>query len=306
VTSDGHGDIRLWSAIDGKQVGRFSGPTWGAFSVRLFSNGRQLLLGGDQPSKTAGGAVGGLVQWIDFASGKQIREHVLPGRARQVCPSPDQSLVAVAIDQAGDDGFAASQPLLVVLAADSGNELIRIEMRGTPIAIDWSANGKQILCCDHQALVVVDVVAGKAVLRAELPHSHRNGKGEVQQGGPSQAVFSPRGSTLITASANSELHGWSKFTGQKLWTIPVEGPYFRALALSPDESIVVCLVHEDDKKPRQLRLIDIASQRELGHYDLGMDGVNCLAFSPDGGKVVVGFDDGNAVVYDVSAAVAKQ
>jgi WD40 repeat protein len=304
LTSDGQGDVRLWSAADGRQVNQFRGPGWGAFTAQFSPSAKEIVVCGDDYDRATQKVIG-KIQWVDAHSGKRLREHLTAGRARLATPSPDQSLVVAAVGGLipEEDGAKLS---LTVFDAASGQPLFAIETGSQIVALHWTSDGKQLLSCDNQALMIMDVAAGRAVLRVELPHFRPDGKGGLQRGGPSRAVFTPRGSTLITSSGNSELYGWSKFTGQKLWTIPVVGPYFRALALSPDESIVACLAHEDDKKPRQLRLVDIASQRELGHYDLGIEGVNCLAFSPDGGKVVVGFDDGNAVVYDVTAAVAKQ
>ena len=45
-------------------------------------------------------------------------------------------------------------------------------------------------------------------------------------------------------------------------------------------------------KAKTLRLYDIATERKLAHYDLGIENGDRLVFSPDGGSLLIGFYDG--------------
>ena len=80
--------------------------------------------------------------------------------------------------------------------------------------------------------------------------------------------------------------------------------FFRGLAISPDESIVAVIASDGDAKAKTLRLYDIATERKLAHYDLGIENGDRLVFSPDGGSLLIGFYDGTALVFDVVAAIA--
>ena len=91
--------------------------------------------------------------------------------------------------------------------------------------------------------------------------------------------------------------------GQQLWTIPTKARYFRCIALSPDERMAACITTTSgNRQPLGLRLFDLTARREIAQFDLGLEACDRAVFSPDGRRVLVGFYDGTALVYDVSEA----
>lgn len=307
ATGDFRGDVRLWNATSGKQLVQFRGPSWGVFAIRFLPDGEQIVLSGDEPTGDIRQATGP-IQWFDAVSGKKLRDHVVAGRARLVTPSPDGILLAVAIESGPDRADPAPpSPPLVVLDAASGKEQVRIEGISRPEAIQWSPDGKSLFACDDVGLVQIDIASGQLVARFKLEHRYTGRPPAPDRlGGPSRAAFSPNGTILVTSGGEPEIYGWSPLTGEKRWTIKTEGPYFRGLAVSPDESALAVIASASDSKAKTLRLFDIPSQRELAHFDLGRENCDRLAFSPDGSRILVGFYNGTALVYDLSLALAKQ
>jgi WD40 repeat protein len=269
-------------------------------SARFVPDGRHLLFSSHQLIKAMAN-VDGAVQWVDVATGKRIREHVVAGRAWSATPSPDLSLIALYVEKDIDE---EGKPGLVVLDAETGKERLRIEITARPEALHWSGDGRQLLCCSAFGLIVIDVATGKLVSRFELPHEYPQRPGQIRRPGPTAAAFMQRSPTVVTCGW-SEVYGWSTLTGQKRWTIKAEGPHFRGLAISPDEAIVAVIASAGDANMKTLRLYDIATERELAHFELGRENCDRLAFSPDGGRILIGFYDGTALVYDVVAAVAR-
>jgi len=45
---------------------------------------------------------------------------------------------------------------------------------------------------------------------------------------------------------------------------------------------------------------DVATQKQLADVELGQEDVYAMTFSPDGKRLLLGFTDGNALVYEVA------
>jgi WD40 repeat protein len=304
ATGDSRGEVRLWNSVDGTEVIRFCGPRYGVFALCFSHDGKQIIFCGDEPARI--GKATGPVRWFDAATGKKTREYMAHGRARLLTPSPDQSLVALAV-QGEVDPFAASEPSLAVIEFQSGKEVLRVQTAAQAEALGWSPDGKSLFACGSAGLMQIDISTGQLVAQHKLEHRYSNpANGIVRIGGPARAAFSRSVAALVTSGADSEIYGWRPQTGEKRWTIKTEAPYFRGLAVSPDECTLAVINSEGDAKRKILRLFDIAMQRELAHFDVGLENCDRLAFSPDSSKIVVGFYNGTALVYDLSLALAKQ
>lgn len=303
VTAGSGGEVRLWESATGARLHQFRGPTWGVLSLKYSPDGSQLVLGGDQWNRPRG-AADGPVQWRDADTGRLIREHVLPARARLVTPSPDQSLVAVASYRDLEPGGEKSS--VRIIEAVTGNERGKI-MLGDDVfgahAIRWSLDGSTIHVVTDTKVIRADVETTQTTVTTELPHQHRERHtGALGPGSMRSAVFLRGGAGLVTSGSLPEIYGWKLPSGEKEWTIKVEANWLHSLAISSDERMLAAVVDHSDEKHYSVRVFDIAARRELARFDVGRDRGERLAFSPDGRRLLFGMSDGSSLVYEVSAA----
>lgn len=110
-------------------------------------------------------------------------------------------------------------------------------------------------------------------------------------------AFSPDGSKLISAGADSALRLWDARTGKekrrldghngRIWTVAFAPDGRRALSGGFDNTI---------------RLWDLATAREIRKYDGHKDYVRSVAFSRDGHRILSGGDDRTVRLWNVETA----
>jgi WD40 repeat protein len=304
------GEVRVWDAGSGEPLVRFRGPDWGVFSLRYTPDATQLVVCGDQPGlflPRIGSAVSGPVRWHDAESGQRLREESLIARARLLTPSPDWSLIAVATNSVpapGDHlGEGIAPPAVRILDGKTGKELGRCDLvKGEASALAWSADGRTILVADGAKIIQINARSLKATTETILPHLREDRTTKLLvESGFHRATFLRHGAGILTTSGLREFYGWKLPSGEKHWTIKTDDLHYRALVPSPDERMVAALCTTLDQSLR-LRLFDVTSRRLITSFDLGRETAERVVFSPDGSRILVGFYDGTALVYDVAAA----
>jgi WD40 repeat protein len=151
-------------------------------------------------------------------------------------------------------------------------------------------------------------------------------------------AFSPDGSKIVTVSGNRKLWIWDRTTGKPLLTIgSKEVPVYPKALFLPDgkhvvaptkqgltvfdaatgkevryiggekgEAAYVLALSPDGKKlasgawhREDVRVWDVAGGKELLKLPGHPQGVNAIAFSPDGGRLAVGCTDGTARIWNL-------
>jgi WD40 repeat protein len=281
--------LYLWDV----PAGRFRAAWRGAFGPLGFTaDGRTLLTRGPAGAKL----------W-DVAAGRE--RFVFPGAFGKVAISPDGRTLA------SDGGGALKlwdvprhRQAVAVLAGHTGKVN----------AVALTRDGKLLASAGNDTTARLwDVATGKT--RTVLPHSQ-----------PVRAVaFSPDGQTLATGS--SELVGgkpagiiclWETATGRKRATLRGHIDPVTCLAFSPDGKTLAAagegLLKPGPKggapivKKGRVRLWDVATRRERTSITQNLGGITCLAFSPDGKRLAVGFGipaqqafGGDVLVADLTA-----
>ncbi len=309
ATGDGAGEVRVWDAASGEPFVTFRGPDWGTFSLRYTPDATQVVLCGDQPGlflPKLGSEVHGPVRWLDAESGKLLREEPLITRARLLTPSPDWSRIAVAtnrVEAFGDAfGEGLAPPAIRLLDGKTGKEIGKFECTtGEARALAWSADGRTIFAADGTKVIQIDAQSLKSIAEVALPHLREDRQTKLMvESGFYQSTFLQHGAGILTASGLPEFYGWKLPAGEKQWTIKTDDQHFRALVPSPDERMLAAICVGPDQTLK-LRLFDLSNRRQLASFDLGRDSADRPVFSPDGNRIVIGFYDGTALVYDVSA-----
>jgi WD40 repeat protein len=116
--------------------------------------------------------------------------------------------------------------------------------------------------------------------------------------------YTPDGKHLLAASLGGTVKVWDVESGKEVRQFQYQGPDFSGkdnlVTISPDGKHLACASHEDWNGQPMVRIYEIASGHEatklIGHATW----ITCLAYSPDGMRIVTGSDDENVKVWDVA------
>jgi WD40 repeat protein len=116
------------------------------------------------------------------------------------------------------------------------------------------------------------------------------------QGPVTALAITPDGKRLIS-SGDVTVRIWETVTGRECAVLQQARAY--ALAVSPTGTLLAVATDEPDRRHR-IDLWDLPAGRKLASLDGHRGLVQCLAFSPDGRRLVSGSADTTALVWDVS------
>ena len=94
-----------------------------------------------------------------------------------------------------------------------------------------------------------------------------------------------------------ELLNWDIATGKQNWKVTFGGKH-QAIQLSPDGRHLACLTYYDGE--RHLVVLDTETRETKVERGLGLETGYCLAFSPDGKRILHGTSAGTALIHDAS------
>jgi RNA polymerase sigma factor (sigma-70 family) len=260
-------DFPVWDAKTGKEVFRLPGhgDTGGVRKLRFSADEQTLLSWGDDWTLRA----------FDTLTGKLKSEHsFIP---KEFLDKEDPQ-VRMKIEFGGIDPFYADlgpdgKTLVLAkgkdvfaYAADTGKERFKVE--ADPQRVDklaLSADGKWL------------ATAGPGDERGKVP-----GPGGSEVWPPHQVVIRDMGTAAIVAR----------------FRFPTQGTKVSVLAFTPDGRRVVTASWAD----AELRFWNAKTGAPVGTLELPYR-PECVAFSPDGKLLAVGFLDTTALVYDVDKAL---
>ena len=271
ASSSADGTVRVWDALDGKELFSLPGQTNGLVSVSFSPDGQRLF--------TFGGWADATMRTWDATTGVLLSAMTLPeGPA-----SP------VAVDGRGARlAFATTDNVVHVVDATTGQRLQTLEgHEGVVSALVFVPDADELLTASGDGTARLwDVSAGKAI---------RSFEGD--DGGLFALDLQPAGRELVTGAENGVVRRW-----------PIGGG--RSSVLTRHQQVVYGVSYDRigervasvsfDKTVRVVEL-ESAALTELRGHD---EPVHCLAFSPDGHLLATGSDDHTLRLWDTRGGQA--
>jgi WD40 repeat protein len=269
--------VRLWECASGRDVGTLWGHTHQVRDVAFSPDGKLLVsCGNDQAVRV----------W-DLAIRREVfslKGH--SGPVNGVAFSPDGRRLATASGQTVKLwGVTESQPA----AALRGGA-------GMIWGVAFGPDGRLLASATEDGVVQVwDVAAGD--LARSLP-AHKKTAAGVAFGQDRPVLASGGGDGLVKV--------WDAKTGAPLAALPRLAAAIQGLALSPDGRLLASASAAWDQRKDgyvggEVRVWDL--QTGAARFTLAAPTVNCVAFSPDGGRLACGSEEG-VTVHEVTAGQA--
>ncbi len=263
----------LWDVKTGKELRQFGGQEGAVLAVAFSPDGKVLATAGDARSQ--------VVLLRDVASGKTL--HKLDGHKGSIFAvafSPDGKWLA----SAGEDGTVRLWG-----PATGRNAVAPLRRKAAVRALAFSPDSRWLAAGEmDRAAIIWDVKTGKEV--QTLPES-----GLVQA-----LAFSPDGKMLAVGSQGGSTL-WEAAPGKGLVTrhrLAAPGADV-ALAFRPDGKALIV-----GNRGGAVRVLDVATGKEVHHYRAHGDELRAVAVSPDGKVIASGGNDG--CVHLAGAATGKE
>jgi WD40 repeat protein/DNA-binding SARP family transcriptional activator len=267
------GIVDIQDARTGESLRSFHGHDPDVNDVAFSADGSMLATAGDD----------GAVRVWDPRTGADVR--ALVGESEQAWGpsfSRDGSLLAASWPEEG---------LVRVLDLRTGRTVHEIDLFQVPLRTSFSPDGGRLAISTlHPPMAaVVDLGSGEEAFRLE---GHSFEVWDVE--------WSPDGRWIATASSDHTARVWSAEDGRVRHTLVGHAGAVAKLAWSPDSTRLVTGGHDGTARVWQ---IDASGSRELLSLsgEGTSSGVNGVAFSPDGERVMAGDAEISAVrIWDVS------
>jgi RNA polymerase sigma factor (sigma-70 family) len=272
--------IRIWNTTTGEQLRRIDGGMGWVRPIAFSPDGKQIACGG-QESKAL---------LYNRVTGKELRHFQLPGR-------DDTWVMAVSFSPNGKRLVTSgSEKLIRQWDVDTGKELQPYPGHQAEIAqVAISADGRKILTAGHEGQICLwERTAARLIWQTR------------QAGSVTHMVWAADGKTAVTADGDT-LRVWDVATRKEARKIAGPKAYLRALAISPDGSLVVAACWD-----RTIRFWTIADGLERSRITVpsrnrDYRGDCPIAFTPDGKTLISGSADNTQdVIYVWDVATGKE
>jgi WD40 repeat protein/TPR repeat protein len=264
ITSSYDNTARIWDASPDRQIMSLGGHTGSVGSAQFSPDGRRLVTA--SYDKTA--------RVWDAATGREVLR--LGGHTDWVTSaafSPDGTRIVTS----SNDRTAR------VWDAATGRELMRL--LGHTNLVDpaaFSPDGRRVVTASYdKSARVWDATTAREILRLS---GHTDWV--------TSASFSPDGRRIVTASHDRTARIWDAATGRQIRLLSGHTSGLRAAAFSPDGQRIVTAA--DD---RTARIWDTSTGQQLLVLSGNTDRVTAAAFTPNGQRVVTGSTDA-AQIWD--------
>ncbi len=294
--------VRLWDVRSGAIRLTLAGNLGSVYCVAFSPDGNSLAVAHDEDfgaSKDESGAIiaigrepkgRGLVKLYDVATGKV--QLVLAGHTLNVAAvafSPDGSALATAsYDQTVKIWNLSTKQVEATL------DIRGIQNNG----LAYSPDGKLLACVSSYEVKVWEAATSE---RLAVLDGH--------QSLVLSLAFSPDSQVLAIGSSGHTVELWQARTGELQATLPCPQLWARAVAFSPNGALLAVGSRELPipapeilQANGRITLWSVSTRKVLKSLRGPMPGLRCVAFSPDGGTLASGWDDGSIRLWQVPSS----
>jgi WD40 repeat protein len=290
VTGHSDGFVRVWNAVTGKLIWHkrlapiveYGGMAARPSFVEFSRDGKHVVAAGirDDPAKTGKG----IVVIYEAESGQIVRE-VIPGNEfRRVALAPDGRMVVVAYDNLlrGIEVATGRIPwkTRTVSQPDKFVEVAALQFESDPTWLQAALKDGRV--------IRFNALTGQEQQRFLADEGCLTGS------------FSADGRTMAL-SFDGRIGVWDVAAGTLRQRIPYPHASGAVLAVAPDGKTFAAsdVPDDDDFGDDMIRLYDVETGKLVRTLNPGDDRARVLAFSPDGTKLLSGFNGGSLIVWDV-------
>jgi eukaryotic-like serine/threonine-protein kinase len=267
--------IRVWDAQTGRVLFTVGGHTGRVGAVTFSPDGTHLASGCEDQA----------VRVWDAATGQEVVCHKgHKGYVAGVAFSPDgRRLASASSDKTVKVWRATADPRAYALA---GHVQMIAEVKVSP-------DGQTLASASSDGTIRTWDLASHRQVLSLLAHD----------GGVESVTFSPDGTRLASGGKDRLVKVWDVKTGTQLLSLSGHTAPVTSVAFSPDGKLLASASGTYDQKvfgliPGEAKLWDARTGKELNVLRGDGNGVNCVAFSPDGQRLACG-GNRQVTVWDV-------